>query len=80
MPVPAAAPLNPFLPVGQRNHDATDSKISRRPIQQPRDLLRSIDTSQVVGLRDRTPLETCAMRDSEGCVTPSRPGRGIARY
>ena len=48
-----AAPLNPFQSVRGRKHDTTDGKTPGLSIPQARDLLRSIDTSHVVGLRDR---------------------------
>ena len=56
MPVPTAAPLNPFRSVGRRKHDTTDGKPPGLSIQRSRDLLRSIDTAHVVGLSDRTLL------------------------
>ena len=55
-----AAPLNPFQSVRGRKHDTTDGKTPGLSIQQARDLLHSIDTSHVVGLRDRALLGTLA--------------------
>ena len=46
-----AAPLNPFQSVRGRKHDTSDGKTQGLSIPQARDLLRSIDTSHVVGLR-----------------------------
>ena len=69
MPVPTAAPLNPFRSAGRRKHDTTDGKTSGLSIQRSGELFRSIDTAHVVGLCGRTLLGTFAMRDSETCVT-----------
>ena len=55
-----AAPLNPFQSVRGRKHDTTDGKTPGLSIPQARDLLGSIDTSHVVGLRDRALLGTLA--------------------
>ena len=55
-----AAPLNPFQSVRGRKHDTSDGKTPGLSIQQARDLLGSIDTSHVVGLRDRALLGTLA--------------------
>ena len=55
-----AAPLNSFQSVRGRKHDTTDGKTPGLSIQQARDLLHSIDTSHVVGLRDRALLGTLA--------------------
>ena len=55
-----AAPLNPFQTVRGRKHDTSDGKTPGLSIQQARDLLASIDTSHVVGLRDRALLGTLA--------------------
>ena len=69
MPVPTAAPLNPFRSVGRRKHDTTDGKPPGLSIQRSRDLLRSIDTAYAVGLCGRSLFGTFAMRDSETSVT-----------
>ena len=55
-----AAPLNPFQSVRGRKHDTSDGKTPGLSIQQARDLLSLIDTSHVVGLRDRALLGTLA--------------------
>ena len=55
-----AAPLNPFQSVRGRKHDTSDGKTPGLSIPQARDLLRSIDVSHVVGLRDRALLGTLA--------------------
>ena len=49
-------PLNPFQSVRGRKHDSSDGKTPGLSIQQARILLGSIDTSHVVGLRDRALL------------------------
>ena len=51
-----AAPLNPFQSVRGRKHDSSDGKTPGLSIQQAHILLGSIDTSHVVGLRDRALL------------------------
>ena len=53
-------PLNPLQSVRGRKHDTTDGKTPALSIQQARDLLRSIDISYVVALRDRALLGTIA--------------------
>ena len=55
-----AAPLNSFQSVRGRKHDTSDGKTPGLSIPQARDLLRLIDTSDVVGLRDRALLGTLA--------------------
>ena len=55
-----AAPLNPFQSVRGRKHDATDGKTPGLSTPQARELLGLIDTSHVVGLRDRALLGTLA--------------------
>jgi integrase len=52
--------LNPFQSARGRKHDISDGKTPGLSIQQARDLLGSIDTSHVVGLRDRALLGTFA--------------------
>ena len=69
MPVPTAAPLNPFQSAGRRKHDTTDGKTSGLSIQRSGELFRSIDTAYAVGLCGRSLLGTFAMRDSETSVT-----------
>ena len=59
-----AAPLNPFQSVRSRKHDTSDGKTPGLSIPQARDLLGSIDTSHVVGLRDRALLGTLAYTGS----------------
>ena len=49
---------NPFQSVRGRKHDTSDGRTPGLSIQQARDLLASIDTSHVVGLRDRAILGT----------------------
>lgn len=49
-------PLNPFQSVRGRKHDSSDGKTPGLSIQQARILLGSIDTSHVIGLRDRALL------------------------
>ena len=55
-----AVPLNPFQSVRARKYDASDGKTPGLSIPQARRLLSSIDTSHVVGLRDRAILATLA--------------------
>ena len=50
------APLNPFQSVRRREQDNSGGNTPGLSIQQARDLLGSIDTSHVVGLRDRALL------------------------
>ena len=70
-----AAPLNPFQSVRGRKHDTSDGKTPGLSIQQARDLLSSIDTSHVVGLRDRTLLGTLAYTGARvGAITRLRCG------
>ena len=70
-----ASPLNPFQPVRGRKHDTTDGKTPGLSIPQARDLLRSIDTSHVVGLRDRPPLGTLAYTGARiGAIARLRRG------
>ena len=52
--------MNPFQSVRGPKHDTSDGKTSGLSIQQARNLLGSIDTSHVVGLRDRALLGTLA--------------------
>ena len=70
-----AAPLNPFQSVRGRKHDTSDGKTPDLSIQQARDLLRSIDTSHVVGLRDRALLGTLAYTGARiGAIARLRRG------
>ena len=70
-----AAPLNPFQSVRGRKHDTTDGKTPGLSIPQARDLLHSIDTSHVVGLRDRALLGTLAYTGARiGAVARLRRG------
>ncbi len=70
-----AAPLNPFQSVRGRKHDTSDGKTPGLSIPQARDLLRSIDTSHVVGLRDRSLLGTLAYTGARvGAVARLRRG------
>ena len=70
-----AAPLNPFQSVRGRKHDTTDGKTPGLSIQQAHDLHGSIDTSHVVGLRDRAPLGTLAYTGARiGGITCLRRG------
>ena len=70
-----AAPLNPFQSVRGRKHDTSDGKTPGLSIQQARDLLRSIDTSHVVGLRDRALLGTLAYTGARiGAIARLRRG------
>ncbi len=70
-----ASPLNPFQSVRGRKHDTTDGKTPGLSIPQARDLLRSIDTSHVVGLRDRPPLGTLAYTGARiGAIARLRRG------
>ena len=70
-----AAPLNPFQSVRGRKHDTTDGKTPGLSIPQARDLLGSIDTSHVVGLRDRALLGTLAYTGARvGAVARLRRG------
>ena len=70
-----AAPLNPFQSVRGRKHDTTDGKTPGLSIPQARDLLRSIDTSHVVGLRDRALLGTLAYTGARiGAIARLRRG------
>ena len=70
-----AAPLNPFQSVRGRKHDTSDGKTPGLSIQQARDLLASIDTSHVVGLRDRALLGTLAYTGARiGAIARLRRG------
>lgn len=70
-----AAPLNPFQSVRGRKHDTSDGKTPGLSIQQARNLLHSIDTSHVVGLRDRAVLGTLAYTGARiGAVALLRRG------
>ena len=70
-----AAPLNPFQSVRGRKHDTTDGKTPGLSIPQARDLLGSIDTSHIVGLRDRALLGTLAYTGARiGAVARLRRG------
>ena len=70
-----AAPLNPFQSVRGRKHDTTDGKTPGLSIPQARDLLGSIDTSHVVGLRDLALLGTLAYTGARvGAVARLRRG------
>ena len=51
-----AVALNPFASVRGRKHDVVDGKTPELTIQQARALLRSLDLSNIVGLRDRAVL------------------------
>ena len=51
-----AVALNPFASVRGRKHAVVDGKTPELTIQQARALLRSLDLSHVVGLRDRAVL------------------------
>ena len=73
-----AAPLNPFQSVRSRKHDTSDGKTPGLSIPQARDLLASIDTSHVVGLRDRALLGTLAYTGA-GSVLSLGYGEGIWR-
>lgn len=69
------APLNPFQSVRGRKQDTSGGKIPGLSIQQARDLLGSIDTSHVVGLRDRALLGTLAYTGARvGAVARLRLG------
>jgi site-specific recombinase XerD len=70
-----AAPLNPFQSVRGRKHDTSDGKTVGLSIQQARDLLGSIDTSHVVGLRDRALFGTLAYTGARiGAIARLRRG------
>ena len=70
-----AAPLNPFQSVRGRKHDTSDGKTPGLSIQQARNLLASIDTSHVVGLRDRALLGTLAYTGARvGAIARLRRG------
>ena len=70
-----AAPLNPFQSVRGRKHDTSDGKTPGLSIPQARGLLRSIDTSHVVGLRDRALLGTLAYTGARiGAIARLRRG------
>lgn len=70
-----AAPLNPFQSVRGRKHDTSDGKTPGLSIQQARDLLASIDTSHVVGQRDRALLGTLAYTGARiGAIARLRRG------
>ena len=53
-----AVALNPFHSVRGRKHSVIDGQTAELTIQQARDLLASLDTSHVLGLRDRAVLGT----------------------
>ena len=53
-----AVALNPFQSVRGRKHSVIDGQTPELTIQQARDLLASLDTSHVLGLRDRAVLGT----------------------
>ena len=53
-----AVALNPFASVRGRKHSVIDGQTPELTIQQARDLLASLDTSHVLGLRDRAVLGT----------------------
>ena len=55
-----AVALNPFSSVRGKKHSVLDGKTPELAIPQARELLRSLDTSHVVGLRDRALLGTLA--------------------
>ena len=70
-----AAPLNPFQSVRGRKHDTSDHKTPGLSIQQARNLLGSIDTSHVVGLRDRAMPGTLAWTGARvGAIARLRRG------
>ena len=70
-----AAPLNPFQSVRSRKHGTSDGKTPGLSIPQGQDLLGSIDTSHVVGLRDRALLGTLAYTGARiGAVARLRRG------
>ena len=70
-----AAPLNPFQSVRGRKHDTSDGKTPGLSIPQARDLLGSINTSHVVGLRDRALLGTLAYTGARiGAIARLRRG------
>jgi len=67
--------LNPFQSVRGRKHDTSDGKTRGLSIQQARNLLASIDTSHVVGLRDRALLGTLAYTGARiGAIARLRRG------
>jgi site-specific recombinase XerD len=53
-----AVPLNPALSVRGPKHAIVEGKTQQITVEQARRLLRSIDTSNIVGLRDRAILAT----------------------
>jgi site-specific recombinase XerD len=55
-----AVPLNSFASVRGQKHSVTEGKTAEISIEQARKLFRSIDTSHVVGLRDRAVLGVLA--------------------
>ena len=70
-----AAPLNPFQSVRGRKRDTSGGTTPGLSIQQARDLFSSIDTSHVVGLRDRALLGTLAYTGARiGAVAGLRRG------
>ena len=70
-----AALLNPFQSVRGRKHDTSEGKTPGLSIPQARNLLGSIDTSHVVGLRDRALLGTLAYTGARiGAIARLRRG------
>ena len=70
-----AAPLNPFRSVRGRQQDTAGGKTPGLSVQQARYLLGSIDTSHVVGLRDRALLGTLVYTGARiGAVASLRRG------
>ena len=69
------ASFNPFQSVRGRKHDTSDGKTPGLSIQQARDRLTSINTSHVVGLRDRALLGTLAYTGARiGAIARLRQG------
>jgi integrase/recombinase XerD len=67
--------LNPALSVRGERHTAVEGKTPEISIQQARDLLASLDTSHVVGLRDRAILAILVYTSSRaGAVAKLRRG------
>jgi integrase/recombinase XerD len=70
-----AVALNPFASVRGTKHSALEGSTPEISVEQARKLLRSIDTSQVVGLRDRAVLGVLAYTGARvGAVARLRLG------
>jgi integrase/recombinase XerD len=66
-----AVALNPFASVRGTKYSVTEGKTAELAIEQARKLFKSIDTSHVVGLRDRAVLGVLAYTGPESAQCPN---------